>query len=150
MNQAIRPFSVLVKACVLFLLINVLYGLVEPPLAEISVYNTVFPGLKRMPFGVSADPYTVTVDNADAMFASHEISDEKKPDEIRVAVIGDSSIWGESLKVKDTLTEQWNQRSLKCGDKTIRFYNLGYPHPSIIKDLIFIDETSSREPDAIL
>ena len=150
MNNNIKPFSVLIKALILFAAINVLYGLVEPPIAEVSVYNNIFPGLKRMPFGISADPYTVTVDNVDAMFAAHEISAQKQPDEIRVALIGDSSIWGESLPVKDTLAGQWNQQALQCGDKKIRFYNLGYPHPSIIKDLIFIDETNERQPDVIV
>lgn len=150
MNTTIRPLSVFVKALILFLLINLLYGVFEPSVAEISVYNSILPGLKRMPFGVSTDPYTVTVDNVDAMFAAHEISAQKKPDEIRVALIGDSSIWGESLSNEDTLAGQWNKQGLRCGDKTIRFYNLGYPHPSIIKDLIFIDETRDRQPDAII
>jgi len=150
MNNNIKPFSVFLKALILFLAINVLYGFIQPPIAGISIYNTMIPGLKRMPFGNSADPYTVTVDNADAMFAAHEISAEKSPNEIRVAVIGDSSVWGENLQNDETLTGQWNKQDLRCGDKTIRFYNLGYPHPSIIKDLIFIEETKPHQPDAIV
>lgn len=150
MNTRVRPIAVIVKAVCLFIVINLVYGLMEPPIAEISAYNVFVPGLERTPFGNNDDPYTVVIDNADAMFASHEISAEKQPDEIRVALIGDSSIWGESLLLNNTLSGQWNQLGSQCNGKKIRVYNLGYPHPSIIKDLIFMDEVMSRQPDVII
>jgi hypothetical protein len=103
-----------------------------------------------MPFGSYSDPYTVTVDNVDVMFAAHEISAPKAPNEIRVALVGDSSIYGESLLSGETLSGQWNQLGAQCNDKKIKVYNLGYPHPSIIKDLLFIDEAKDRKPDAII
>lgn len=150
MNARVRPFFVLFKALGLFVLLNLAYALVKPPLADISVYNALFPGKERMPFGTGSDPLTVSVDNVEVMFASHAISARKQPDEIRVALIGDSSIWGEGLSVPETLAAQWNQMNVQCGGKTIRFYNLGYPHPSILKDLIFFDETKDRQPDLIV
>ena len=138
MNINVRPVAILVKALCLFVLINIMFGLTKPSVADISIYNTLVPGLKRMPFGNYSDPYTVTVDSADAMFAAHEISAQKTPDEIRVALVGDSSIYGESLSSQDTLSGQWNELSPQCNGKKIKIYNLGYPHPSIIKDLVFI------------
>lgn len=150
MNSKIRPFLVLFKALCLFVLFNLVYALVKPPVAEISAYNILFPGRLRMPFGTGNDPLTITVDNVDAMFASHAISGRKQPNEIRVALIGDSSIWGEGLFIPETLSEQWNQMNVQCGGKAIRFYNLGYPHPSVLKDLIFFDETKDRQPDLIV
>jgi hypothetical protein len=146
----VRPLVVLGKALCLFVLINLIYGLVKPPIVHISIYNTLIPGLKRMPFGNYTDAYTVTVDNVDAMFAAHEIAAAKAPDEIRVALIGDSSIYGENLLTSDTLPGQWNQLNSQCHDKKVKIYNLGYPHPSIIKDLIFIDETKNQRPDLII
>lgn len=145
-----RPAIVIVKAVCLFVLANLVYGWVKPTVADISVYNSVVPGLERMPFGNYSDPYTVTVDNTDAMFAAHEISAQKESDEIRVALIGDSSIYGEGLLSSDTLSGQWNQLNPQCADKQIKVYNLGYPHPSIIKDLVFIDEVKERQPDVII
>jgi hypothetical protein len=142
--------AVLFKALTLFVLLNVLYGVVQPRVADVSVYNRLIPGLERMPFGVSSDPYTLTVDNADAMFAAHAISAAKPADEFRVAVVGDSSVWGEGLSVNETLTGQWNRLGLVCGGRSMRFYNLGYPHPSILKDLIFMQETQTRQPDAVV
>jgi hypothetical protein len=150
MNINTRPMAILVKALCLFVLINIVFGLTKPSVADISIYNTLVPGLKRMPFGNYSDPYTVTVDNVDAMFAAHEISAPKAPDEIRVALVGDSSIYGESLLSRETLSGQWNQLGAQCNDKRIKIYNLGYPHPSIIKDLLFIDEAKDRKPDAII
>ena len=150
MNTKVRPFYVVIKAVCLFVLINFVYALIAPPIAGISIYNAIVPGLERMPFGSGADPYTLTIDNADAMFAAHKISAEKASDEIRVALIGDSSIWGENLLPEDTLAAQWNRLNLQCDGKRLKFYNLGYPHPSIIKDLIFIEEVKEKQPDVIL
>lgn len=150
MNGSVRPFGVLFKALALFVAINLLYALIQPPVAGLTVYNTLVPGLKRMPFGAGNDPFTLTVDDADVMFAAHEISGEKPADELRVALIGDSSIWGEGLSNEETLAGQWNQANIQCNGRPVKFYNLGYPHPSILKDLIFIEETVARQPDVIL
>jgi hypothetical protein len=149
-NRNINPAAVFFKALSLFVLINILYGLIQPPVAGISVYNTIFPGRKRMPFGGNSDPFTVMVDDVDVMFASHEISTPKPEDEIRVVLIGDSSIWGETHSNDETLSGQWNMQNIQCGGKTIKAYNLGYPHPSIIKDLLFIEEAEEKQPDAIV
>jgi hypothetical protein len=149
-NTKVCPLYVVIKALCLFVVVNVLYALVAPPIADVSIYNSIVPGLERMPFGNSGDPYTLTIDNADAMFTAHKISAKKTSGEIRVALIGDSSIWGEALLQSDTLAAQWNRLNLQCDGKTLKFYNLGYPHPSIIKDLIFIEEVKDRQPDAIL
>jgi hypothetical protein len=150
MTKDVRPLAVLVKGLILFVLVNLIYGLAKPPVADISVYNKLVPGLERMPFGNNFDLYTVTVDNAGAMFAAHEISAKKESDEIRVALIGDSSIYGEGLLNSDTLSGQWKQLNPHCADNQIKIYNLGYPHPSIIKDLVFIDEVKERQPDVII
>ena len=150
MKSDVRPVLVVLKALCLFVVINMIYALINPQVADISVYNNFFPGRARMPFGNSMDPDTVTVEDADAMFAAHRISAEKKRDEFRVVLIGDSSVWGDNLSIAETLSEQWNQMGSHCNRKTIRLYNLGYPHPSVLKDLVFIDEVVKRQPDLII
>lgn len=106
MTSRVRPFMVLFKALCLFVLFNLAYVLVKPPIAEISAYNVLLPGKARMPFDTGSDPLTVSVDNADVRFTSHAISGRKQPNEIRVALIGDSSVWGEGLSVPETLSAQ--------------------------------------------
>jgi hypothetical protein len=150
MNQTPRPFHTLFKALILFVTVNLAYGLIQPPVGELSAYNRLFPGLKRMSFGSYGNPFAVELHNADAMFASHEISAGRQDDEIRVALIGDSTVWGDGLDIPDTLSEQWNALAPHCNGKRVQIYNLGYPHPSILKDLVFIEEAKERRPDVIV
>ena len=150
MNSEFSPLRVLVKALSLFVIINILYALINPQVSRVSGYNIIFPGRTRLPFGISGDPYTVTVDDVDAMFASHAISMGKTPREFRVALIGDSSVWGENLGAYEVISEQWNKLNVQCGNKTIRAYDLGYPHPSVIKDLVIMDKVVEYDPDLIV
>jgi hypothetical protein len=150
MNSEFSPLRVLIKALSLFVIINILYALVTPHVSTVSAYNVIFPGRTRLPFGISGDPYTVTVDDVDAMFASHAISMGKASKEFRVALIGDSSVWGENLGPYEVISEQWNKLNMRCGDKTVKVYNLGYPHPSVIKDLVIMDKAAEYNPDLII
>lgn len=150
MNSVTRPLPLLVKALCLFILANIVYALVNPEGTRISGYNAVFPGRTRLPFGISSDPFTVTVEHVDSMFASHLISAAKRTDEYRVALIGDSSIWGENLGAYEVISEQWNQQDVLCGEKRIRAYDLGYPHPSILKDLLILEKALEYEPDLVV
>jgi hypothetical protein len=150
MKTAIHPLRIVVKALCLFVAINIIYALVDPPLSRISAYNTVFPGRVRMPFGDIADPYVVMIDDVDAMLASHEIAKNRIDQEYRVVLIGDSSIWGENLSAQESLSEQWNAMKIQCRDRAMKVYNLGYPHPSVIKDLIIMDKAIEYKPDMII
>ncbi len=150
MNSEINPRRVLIKALVLFVIVNFLFVLVDARVARVSAYNAIFPGRTRLPFGISGDPFTVTVDHVDAMFASHLIAAPKQSDEFRVALIGDSAVWGEDLGAYEVISEQWNRHNFQCGDKRLRAYNLGYPHPSIVKDLIILEKATEYQPDLII
>jgi hypothetical protein len=84
------------------------------------------------------------------MFASHLISAPKRPNEYRVVLLGDSSVWGESLAAHEIISEQWNRFNTQCGTKTIRTYDLGYPHPSLMKDLTILDKVMEYKPDFVI
>jgi hypothetical protein len=150
MKSDIHPLRVLGKALILFLLINIVYALIDPSLGGISAYNHVIPGRVRFPFGSANDPYVVSVDNLDVMTASHAISSPKKTEEYRVVLVGDSSVWGEKISAQDSISTQWNSLNMQCNGRLIKFYNLGYPHPSIIKDLIVLDKAMQYEPDMVI
>jgi len=150
MKSQVSPLRVLVKALCLFVIINVVYALVDPQASAISGYNLIFPGRTRLPFVSGGGPFSVAVDDVDTMFASHLISAPKTQDEFRVALIGDSSIWGEKLRAYEVISEQWNRLNIRCGDKTIRVYDLGYPHPSVIKDLVILEKAVEYKPDIII
>lgn len=145
-----HPLRILIKALSLFVALNIIYALIDPPISKISAYNTIFPGRVRMPFGNDADPFAVMVDDVDVMFASHSVSDKKITKEYRVVLIGDSSIWGENLAAQDSISVLWNAKDMQCGDRSVKIYNLGYPHPSVIKDLVILDKAMEYDPDFVV
>ncbi len=147
MKSDIQPLRLVVKAVCLFVIINIGYALFAPRVSEVSAYNFLFPGLTRLPFGGS---FSVMIDNVDPMLASHRIAAPKAQDEYRVVLLGDSSVWGENLRAYDIISEQWNRLHLRCGDKTIKVYDLGYPHPSVVKDLVILDKAVEYKPDLII
>jgi hypothetical protein len=146
---------VVIKALVLFAIVNVSFALIHPlpALGRISAYNKLFPGRERFPFGEDpAAAYNFSLYSYDAMYASHRISADIKPaDEFRVAVIGDSSTWGTLLKPQETLVGQLNAADLEMTDgRMVKFHNLGYPTLSLFKDLMIIERSMVYQPDLII
>ncbi|MGB2897427.1 MAG: hypothetical protein WBB65_14845 [Anaerolineales bacterium] len=148
-------WRVLLKTIVLFALINMVYVLLNPLplLGQVSMYNGLFPGRLRLPYG--DDPgrsFNITLSQLEAMFAAHEIQGvNKSEEEFRVLIIGDSSVWGFLLEPGQTLSAQINKSELKTDDgKTVRAYNLGYPTMSVTKDLLILERGLLNHPDLII
>jgi hypothetical protein len=146
---------VILKGFLLFLAVNLLFAIVYPvaELGQVSVYNLIVPGRKRLPYGENPSrAYNISLFNLEAMFASHEISaGPKTEDEFRVIFIGDSSTWGYLLPVEDTLSASINRANLQLTDgRTVRAYNMGYPVMSLAKDLLIISRAAKYDPDLIV
>lgn len=145
---------VALKALFLFVLVNVLFALVAPLpfLGRLSLYNHLFPGRERLPYGENpAQSYNLSLDNLDAMFASHALAAPKAADEFRVLLLGDSSTWGFLLPPGDTLAAMLNAAGLSTDDgRRVRVYNLGYPIMSLTKDLVLLDCGMTYQPDLIV
>lgn len=148
----IRLLGVLLKAALLFVLFNSAFILIsDVPLGKPSLYNSLFPGRERFPFGETREAYNLSLFDLDAMFASHVLDGTKKTsDEYRVLLIGDSSMWGTLLTPEQTLTGQLNIHPITACGKTIRAYNLGYPTISLTKDLMILDQAKGYQPDRII
>ena len=155
MNQnkpPIRLFGVLIKAALLFVLFNLAFLFISNiPFGKLSLYNSLFPGRVRFPFGETRESYNLSLFDLEAMFASHVLAGaEKAGDEYRVLLIGDSSVWGTLLMPEHTLAGQLNgSASAVCG-KTLRAYNLGYPTISLTKDLMILDQARDYQPDLVI
>jgi hypothetical protein len=146
--------NVLVKALLLFAALDVLVALINPLpwLGGISAYNTLLPGRLRLPYGDAPDQdYNLSLNNLNAMFASHEVARPKAANEYRVLLMGDSSVWGWLLPAQATLAAQLNQvlPSTAAG-KQVRVYNLGYPILSITKDMLLLSLVQRYQPDLIV
>ena len=152
-NRSTVSFSrVLIKAIILFVLFNFAFILVDgDSLGKISLYNSVFPGRDRFPFGETRESYNISLYNLNAMFASHVVSGaEKSQDEFRVILIGDSSVWGTLLTPEQTLAGQLNADPITACGKTVHAYNLGYPTISLTKDLMILDQALQYQPDMVV
>ena len=148
----INLFQVLLKAGLLFALFNFAFIFVDiEPLGRLSLYNRLFPGRERFPFGETRASYNLSLYNLDAMFASHVLAGtERAPGEFRVLLIGDSSVWGTLLTPEQTLAGQLNAKSLTACNKNVRAYNLGYPTISLTKDLMVLDQALEYQPDMVI
>ncbi|MEA3327007.1 MAG: hypothetical protein U9R53_06825 [Chloroflexota bacterium] len=147
--------NVLIKGGLLFLILNFSLCLIPSGknLGQISLYNLVFPGRARLPFGENpTEAYNLSFYDLEAMFASHEINrGPKPPEEFRIIMIGDSATWGTLLPPEDTLSGLINQDNLKTTDgRTVRAYNLAYPTMSLTKDLMILDIALTYDPNLIL
>ena len=146
--------NVLIKALLLFALVDVLVALIDPlpALGRLSAYNTLLPGRLRLPYGDAPDQdYNLSLFQLDAMFASHEVARPKAANEYRVLLVGDSSVWGWLLPAQDTLAAQLNQViPATAAGKQVRVYNLGYPILSITKDLLLLSMVQRYQPDLIV
>ncbi len=145
--------NVLLKGLLLFLVLDLAFVAVNPAgLGKISLYNHLFPGRQRFPFGEdSAQAYNLSLFNLDAMFASHIIAARPKPaDEYRVIIVGDSSTWGTLLRPEETLAGRLDVAGLNLCGRTVRVYNLSYPTISLTKDLMVLDYAMRYQPDLVI
>ncbi len=155
-----KPFSgwflirVVIKTVLLFAGLNVLFALAEPLpwLGKLSVYNHLFEGRARLPYGENpAAAYNLSLYQLDAMFASHTLAGDDPPGDVRVLLIGDSAVWGILLHPEDTLAGKLNAGDYHAAaGQPVRAYNLGYPTMSLLKDLMLLDYAMRYDPDVIV
>jgi hypothetical protein len=145
----------LIKIVFFLIIINVIFALLDPirSVGKLSLYNLLFPGRLRLPYGDDPElSFNPTVNQVDAMFATHIISGKPKNEsEYRVFLIGDSSVWGFLQRHDETLAAELNRAKLQTSDgRSVQFYNLGYPTLSLTKDLFLLDYAQRYQPDLIL
>ncbi len=155
-NEALSSaWRIVIKALLLFAFVSILFFILNPSetLGKISLYNHIFPGRTRLPYGDNPQrAYNLSLFNLEAMFASHELAFGEKPDdEYRVILIGDLSTWGFLLPHEQALSSQINEAELVTRDgREIRVYNLGYPVMSLTKDLLMLSYAMRYEPDMVI
>lgn len=145
---------VLLKTILLFLVLNLIFALVNPlPLiGQLSVYNRLVPGRVRLPYGENSEAaYNLSPNTLTALFSAHRIATPEAPDKFRVLLIGDSGVWGILLRPDETLAASLNAADLTLPDGgPVEVYNLGYPILSLTKDLLILDHALRYEPDLIV
>ena len=119
---------------------------------RLSLYNSLVPGRLRLPYADDpARAFNVSATQLDALFRSHVLSGAAVgADELRVVVLGDSSVWGFRLGPQETLAARLNHLGLRAGDRTLTFYNVGYPTMSLAKDLLLLRRALEYRPEVIV
>jgi hypothetical protein len=154
--STIHPLRVILKAGLLLALANLAFVYFPPPIGHISIFNRLIPG--RLRFNAQVEAATavnrdaLVFEDLDAMFASHVLSAApKRADEYRVILLGDSSIWGFNLPPAEILSEQINRLGLvACDGRKVTAYDLAYPLPSFMRDLLILDQAVKYEPDLVV
>lgn len=146
---------VIIKAGVLFTLLNLVYAVAQPLdfIDGVSLYNNVIDGRERFPYADNpTEAYNISLDRLTAMFASHVVSDSSADDDtFRVFFIGDSSVWGWLLTPDDTFSACLNREAhMTIDNRQVEVFNLGYPVTNALKDLMILDYAMRYEPDAIV
>lgn len=157
MKPPINALRVLIKAMLIFVALNLLFAWWNPPLGKLTAYNWLWRGRVRFPYSESPQYYSKDYNNPviqdfDAMFGAHILSAADKPaDEFRVLLLGDSATWGGHVTPEDMLAAQFNRLNLTaCDGRTIKAYDLGYPWPSLLRDVLILDYANRYEPDMVI
>jgi hypothetical protein len=154
----INPWRVLVKGIIIFLILNIVFGLIDPSMGRFVLFNHGFiPGYQRLPVLWKPNRHLTGtlyferefIDKVDLLFAAHIVSSRPKgANEYRVLIFGDSSVWGTALYASETLAGQINSMKLTtCDGKQVVAYNLGYPDNSTLKDLVIQNYAQRYKPD---
>ena len=149
-----KILSILLQTLLILALLAGLWQWLQPLrlLNRVSLYNHVFPGRERLPFGESPrTAYNFSIGSLDAAFASHKIHGAGPEDDqtLRVVTIGDSSSWGTLLRPEETLCGQLDGRTLSDG-RSVACYNLAYPTLSLAKDYLLLNRAMEYDPDLVL
>jgi hypothetical protein len=147
-NRGVKPFRVILKALILFFVLNLLLTLFPNP--SYFVFRQLLPKLNKFPiYAVYYDSQAKhgfgaqNVFDLNVLFNAHLISYEKKPaNQYRIIFIGDST-------VRDgTIYPMIDQQ--ECNGKILHAYDLGYYGASATKDLIILREAMKYSPDLIV
>lgn len=149
------PRVFLKAALIAAILIGVFAAVGLKRLGGWSLYNRLWRGRDRFPFGENpAAAYNFSLSNLDALFAAHALSGApaRRPNELRVVVIGDSSVWGTLLRPEETLAARLDGKTIHVDgvELTLDVYNLGYPTLSLSKDALILNRALAYEPDLVI
>ena len=157
MQKPVNALRVLIKAILFFVIFNLLFAWLNPPLGRLTLYNSIWPGRVRFPYSELPESYSLdhnapVIQDFDAMFGAHLLSAAPKASgEYRLFLLGDSSTWGGHVSPEDMLAAQINRLELKtCDGRRIVAYDLGYPWPSQLRDVLFLDYANRYDPDMVV
>jgi len=143
---------VVAKAVVLLLIVNVVCLATNVnPVRAVTLFNTwwlVGHGRARLAYPSDFQNGQLPVES---LLAAHAIAyTPKAADEFRVIVLGESGIAGWGLADQDTFAGQLTARGVQLNGKRVVAYNLAYPSPSAVRDVLILDAALRYQPDLVI
>jgi hypothetical protein len=128
----------ILKGVGLYLLLNIVYGVVNPVQTGRlpTLYNGLFPGRVRFQKFNEYDPYRMVDD--------HIIS-TASAETFNIVILGSSEMWGAGTLADNTIPAKLDRMGLVAADgRPVRVYNLAHPTPYAFRDLIILDVVLQR------
>jgi hypothetical protein len=146
-RQMLRVFS---KALILLIVFDVLQmalGLTQA-IDHWSIYRAFTPPTARLgdAFHIG-DPAWWRLD---VLFDAHQIAQPKAPDEYRVVVLGDSATFCLYCSAAEAIPQALTDLNQTIDGKRVHAYNLAYPGPDWLKDVLILKHALEYQPDAIV
>ncbi len=143
---------VLAKALIILLIANVVCLAANlNPVRAVTLFNTwwlVGHGRARLAYPSDFQNGQLPVES---LLAAHAIAyTPKAADEFRVIVLGESGIAGWGLADRDTFAAQLTARGVSINGKRVVAYNLAYPSPSAVRDVLILDAALRYQPDLVI
>lgn len=142
---------VLLKALIVALAIN--FGLlaagIKPvrALVQLNTYDLIGQGRARLAYPSDFQNGQLPVE---ALIAAHEISQPTQPGTSRAVLLGESGIAGWGLHDEETLSAQISTLNIDYQTSALRAYNLAYPQPGALRDLLIMDAVLAEDVDLII
>ncbi len=152
--QRVNPFRLILKAILIFSLINLAYAAFNPQIGDWSIYNWLVPGRPRLPiegtwndrgFGVAANQ------QIGALFSAHQINARALPTPgVHVILLGDSQTYGAWVPLEETLGARLDAENLVACSRPVTIENLSHPGPSVLRDFLILDRALQRAPNSVI
>lgn len=141
---------IVVKALVLLAIFDIVFISLDlsDKLLTVSVFGSLVPYRNRLVAFQEDVPNQLLP--LDVLLRAHEIARPKAADEFRVVLLGDSGILGAGDPDDGTVSALMTATGQTIEGKHVRAYNLAFPVPSAIRDLLIGDASLTYQPDLIV
>ncbi|MBI5568092.1 MAG: hypothetical protein HY870_24555 [Chloroflexi bacterium] len=146
-----RQFGrVLIKALVLLLIFDaaqIAFDLAGT-LDRARLYRSFTPPTERL--GLADQIGDPTWWAIEPLLDAHQIAQPKAPDEFRVIFLGDSATFCLYCRANEAIPSLFTQLGATLNGRRAVAYNLAYPGPDWLKDILILKHALNYQPDAIV
>jgi hypothetical protein len=146
-RQMLRVFAKALLLLIVFDVLQMALGLTSA-IDHWSIYQYFTPPTMRL--GLANQIGDPSWWRLNVLLEAHEIAQPKAPDEYRVVFLGDSSTFCLYCRAGEAIPKAITDLGVTIDGKRVRGYNLAYPGPDWLKDVLILKHALAYQPDAIV